>query len=146
MSNEDFVSRSIFDFLRESDWTIVHYHPPGGQAGFGVTLESKKFLVPDLIAVKDNVILIVENKSVFSISDVKKLRTIGSSVSAVKQIVNYTKRFLEVNHLPIPQTYNILLSHGYSGSSTDTALSDVILMNVDKSTGKVSYRDKRSLR
>ena len=68
------VTLALKAFLSRKGWKIISVHYPGAQGGLSVSIDGKtRGIVPDLIAMKDNVVLIVESKSSFSSSDVNKL-------------------------------------------------------------------------
>jgi hypothetical protein len=71
------VTLALKAFLSRKGWKIMSVHYPGAQGGLSVSMDGKtRGIVPDLIAMKDDVILIVESKSSFSSSDVNKLNNV----------------------------------------------------------------------
>lgn len=71
------VTLSLKAFLLRKGWEIISVHYPGAQGGLSVSVDGKtRGIVPDIIARKDNVVLIVESKSSFSPNDVNKLNSV----------------------------------------------------------------------
>lgn len=80
---EENVTKNILYWLEENNWTIICYDFP--QSGTGVLLhpDSKKRveknkggIIPDIIAVKNNIALFFENKDRFYEPDFNKLNEI----------------------------------------------------------------------
>lgn len=68
------VTLALKDFLSNRDWKIISVHFPGAQGGLSISINGKsRGMVPDLIALKNNVVLIVESKPAYSSEDVDKL-------------------------------------------------------------------------
>ena len=73
------VTLELKTFLINRDWRIISVHFPGAQGGFSISVNGKsRGWVPDLIAMKNNVILTVESKPAYSSNDIKKLNRIFS--------------------------------------------------------------------
>ena len=70
--NEAFITRSIKIFLKKENYYIIQCIPPGGQGGIHFKVENK-IMYPDIIAYKDNVMIIGESKPKYSESDNLKL-------------------------------------------------------------------------
>lgn len=75
---EEFVTRSIIDFLKSRGWIIDSYDYP--QSGRGDLIhpndrryKNKKSIIPDIIAYKDSICIIMENKPYFYPEDFTKL-------------------------------------------------------------------------
>jgi len=73
------VTLALKSFLTNRNWKIISVHFPGAQGGLSISINGKsRGVVPDLIAIKDNVVLIVESKATYSPSDVDKLNEMFS--------------------------------------------------------------------
>ena len=70
--NEAFITRSIKIFLKKENYYIIQCIPPRGQGGIHFKVENK-IMYPDIIAYKDNVMIIGESKPKYSESDNLKL-------------------------------------------------------------------------
>ena len=70
--NEAFITRSIKIFLKKENYYIIQCIPPGGQGGIHFKVENK-IMYPDIIAYRDNIMIIGESKPKYSESDNLKL-------------------------------------------------------------------------
>lgn len=75
---EEEVTRRLHDFLHMKRWEILSYAVPRGMkariihdsnSGF----RGKNSIIPDIIARKENVLLVTENKPRFTVGDITKL-------------------------------------------------------------------------
>jgi len=79
---EEKITKSIISWLEKNGWEIVCFDFP--QSGTGKVLHSnnraglknKDSIIPDIIAIKDGVVVFFENKDRFSLSDFQKLENI----------------------------------------------------------------------
>ena len=73
------ITLALKAFLLNRNWRIISVHFPGAQGGLSISVNGKsRGWVPDLIAMKNNVILTVESKPAYSSNDIKKLNRIFS--------------------------------------------------------------------
>ena len=89
---EEEVTRRLYDFLRMKRWKILSYAVPRGMkarvihdpnSGF----RGKNSIIPDIIARKNNVLLVTENKPRFTVGDIIKLENMTSGhVKYMKRI------------------------------------------------------------
>lgn len=135
MLSEDYVTYYIMKELKKHGWEIVQYHPPGGQASFGVYILGKLIYL-DIIAFKGLNILIFENKSKYDGGDILKLEILLKDTTALSQIINYINNFCEIHNLPLIEQAIISGVHGYSGKKRNKAIKDIHLVNVE-SNGKL---------
>lgn len=75
---EEFVTRSIIDFLKIKGWKIFTFDYPQSGRGHLIqpndrTHKNKKSIIPDIIAYKDSKCIIMENKPYFYPEDFTKL-------------------------------------------------------------------------
>ena len=82
---EEQVTKTILKWLVDSDWEILDYDFPGGgtgrkfHVGNGRSEKTKGIVIPDIIALKNNVMLVLENKSVDTLSDYEKIKQFAES-------------------------------------------------------------------
>ncbi|MGD6960070.1 hypothetical protein ACQCWA_20830 [Rossellomorea aquimaris] len=129
MLSEDYVTYYIMKELKRHGWEIVQYHPPGGQASFGVYI-LEKLIYLDIIAFKESDILIFENKSRYDVGDIMKLQLLLKDTKALLQITDYINNYCEIHNLPLIKGGIINGVHGYSGKRRSNALEDIHLVNV----------------
>ena len=70
--DETFITLSINKFLSENNYEVIQCIPPGGQGGIYYSLKNN-IIYPDIICLKDKILYIGENKTVFNESDERKL-------------------------------------------------------------------------
>ncbi|HJR06622.1 MAG TPA: hypothetical protein VJ842_05145 [Pyrinomonadaceae bacterium] len=127
MASENFVSYSIMMALKKEQWAVPHYHPPGGQAAWGIYV-SEELVYLDILAYKEGTVLLVENKAKFSRKDIEKLRRIISDKSAIEQVKEFVSSRYEVDRVNVGLQF--CLVHGYSGTVVSDSLPDVNLIYV----------------
>lgn len=127
--SEDRVTFSLMRHLLAGGWTILQYHPPGGQAAWGVRLDQQMVYL-DILAYRDNVALVLENKRCFDRRDIEKLRRMRNSPEVVRQILDYVRTRCVLADVPLPSSPKILWGHGYSGKQRETCIPSVILLHV----------------
>jgi len=130
MASEDFVSYSIMTALRDADWDIFHYHPPGGQAAWGIYVVGKLIYL-DILAYKNSNVLLAENKGKFSNQDINKLRMILLDKSAQNQLQSFVRAQCTRLGLPCVKQLRFSLAHGYSGKLR-ASLEDINLIHVSE--------------
>ena len=84
MITEEFITKNILRNLIESGWNVVCFDFP--QSGTGICLHPNDSIdktigiwIPDVVAVRDGVCKIYENKSYLSASDINKIKKIKNS-------------------------------------------------------------------
>ncbi len=129
--SEDFVSYSMMQFFKDNRWMIAQYHPPGGQASFGIRI-SGEMLYPDLIGCKDSRIVVVENKPRYNAEDIEKLRKMMADPGANGQIVSFVRNFCYTHNIKTYDTFALFWAHGFSGKQIPDPLPDVNLIYIDR--------------
>jgi hypothetical protein len=84
---EEIVTKSILVWLQSSGWEIISFDFP--QSGTGRVLQSnergshksKNSFIPDIVAIKMGVVIFMENKDRFVLSDFEKLHDIKNNQS-----------------------------------------------------------------
>lgn len=104
--NEEFITKSFLKFLLTKGWEILSYDFP--QSGTGLNLQlnqifrqpatkNEGMITPDIIAFKDGIGLISENKLYFDRQDVDKLTKIRQGIYS--ESLNRIFRGKQVNSL-----------------------------------------------
>ena len=89
--NEAKITLIIKNFLKKNNYFIIQCIPPGGQGGLNYKVNGRP-VYPDIIAFKDGVMIIAENKPDYSESDLKKLVSLRESenlYSKSEEILNH---------------------------------------------------------
>lgn len=99
---EEKITKVILNWLESKDWSIICYDFP--QSGTGFVLHScnrknnsknKESIIPDIIAIKNDVVVFFENKDRFVLSDFEKIHKLKTtsdykdSLSKLLQNYNY---------------------------------------------------------
>lgn len=129
MSTEEFVTYAIMRFALGRGWEVVQYHPPGGQAAFAVRLGGS-VVYPDMIAYRNGIIMVAENKALFDESDVRKLRRMMQCKSAICQIKEYVGDCCRNRRIPMADQCEVVCGHGFAGVIPGEPLQDVHLLHV----------------
>jgi hypothetical protein len=81
MISEEHVTRSLLTHLKSNGWNIICFDYP--QSGTGRVLHPNKSssknldsIIPDIVAVKDRICLVFENKNRFYLPDFQKLHSL----------------------------------------------------------------------
>lgn len=95
--NEEFVTKSIINFLKTNGWTIFAFDYPQSGTGFLIHPndrfhKTKEAIIPDIIANKESICIIMENKSYFYADDFIKLDELGNSEIYTNDLENLTSR------------------------------------------------------
>jgi|SRR3989338_1745515 len=97
---EEDVTKAIICWLEKNSWSIICYDFP--QSGTGkvlhsnnrVGLKNKNSIIPDIVAVKSGVVVILENKDRFFLSDFQKLENVKKEDNysdSIKQLLMFHK-------------------------------------------------------
>lgn len=132
ITSEDQITHSIMVHLRDLGWNIFQYHPPGGQANFGVML-GKNMVYPDIIASKDKDIFVIENKILFNTGDINKLVSMNQDKNIHNEIILHCHKCCKVHDIPIQKNQIIKWAHGFSGQypSNPHEIVDLIYVKED---------------
>ena len=82
--DETFVTLSINKFLNENNYEVIQCIPPGGQGGIYYSLKNN-IIYPDIICLKDKILYIGENKTLFNESDERKLFELSKESNLFKE-------------------------------------------------------------
>lgn len=101
---EEFVTKSIIRWLLDKNWKIVCYDFP--QSGTGRILhpndcgneKNKNSIIPDIVAVKNEICIFSENKDRFFLSDYKKQNLLRTSDLYSKAIAYLLKDY-KINNI-----------------------------------------------
>jgi len=92
--NEDDITYCVKEYLQENRWEIISYNPPGGHGGTIIDFSSlkkdrsKSWQIPDILAYKNKMVLLIECKPRYNEKDVKKLNKIFHNETILKKLEN----------------------------------------------------------
>jgi hypothetical protein len=149
------ITYAVKNLLLENNWDVIAYNPPGSQGTFTIPNPSKDGAYrgqtgsesPDIIAVKKNLVLIVECKPAFDTSDAEKLTRLSSNWEKMEILTTLIKRVCAANSIQIPETLNYIFALAYQGKKH--SIKDLGYISVEVSTNidithlkaKSSYED-----
>ena len=95
--NEEFVTKSIIYYLKENNWNIFAFDYPQSGTGFLIhpndRLEkNKESIIPDIIANKKSMSIIMENKSYYYKEDFIKLDNLKNDSNYENDLNSILKR------------------------------------------------------
>ncbi|HJQ32940.1 MAG TPA: hypothetical protein VJ866_12210 [Pyrinomonadaceae bacterium] len=129
MASENLVSYTLMKELRGKGWRILHYHPPGGQAAWGLYV-SGDLIFLDILAYRDGEVVLAENKGRFNQGDVDKLERIIADELAINQVREFIRNQCVAHRVTWDKNLRFYLVHGYSGRTIRTPLVNVNLAHV----------------
>lgn len=133
------VTYSIKEWLIANSWNVLAFNPPGSQGTFSIPnpdTNIKKISyrgqtgtrAPDIIALKNNTILIVECKNKFYKiqSDLHKLIGILSNQQRVDILLQHVYGQCRAQGIQKPASPSILIAIGYGEDHLDPKLPDIL--------------------
>lgn len=97
---EEQVTKAILEWLEENGWEIICFDFP--QSGTGVSLhpnqelrttKNKGAFIPDIVAIKNGVLLFFENKDRFVLTDFIKVQELKQTKDYTASIVKFLANF-----------------------------------------------------
>ena len=95
--NEESVTKSIIKYLKQNGWNIFSFDYPQSGTGFLIHPndrldKNKKAIIPDIIANKESICIIMENKSRYYEKDFIKLDNLKNDVNYSNDLNSILKR------------------------------------------------------
>jgi hypothetical protein len=122
-TNEYVITYGAKLYLIEKKWDVIAYNPPGSQGTFTIPNPSKDGREkgqtgsesPDVIAVKDGFVLIVECKPNFDSGDSLKLKRLSQDEQKMEVLDILIRRVCKANEIGLPETLQYIYALAYSG-------------------------------
>ena len=117
------ITYAAKNLLLDKKWDVIAYNPPGSQGTFTIPNPSKDggyrgqtgSESPDIIAVKKNLVLIVECKPGFDASDAEKLTRLSSNIEKMEILTTLIRRVCKANSIELSQNLNYIFALAYQG-------------------------------
>jgi hypothetical protein len=124
-TNEYVITYGVKLYLLENSWDVIAYNPPGSQGTFTIPNPSKDGSEkgqtgsesPDVIAVKDGHVLIVECKPKFDLVDAQKLNRLSNNELKMEVLDLLIRRVCKANDIPLPSELNYIYALAYQGDA-----------------------------
>ena len=126
---EEQVTKAILIWLEENDWEIICFDFPG--SGTGVTLhpnerlgntKNKGSFIPDIVAIKNEIVIFFENKDRFVLSDFIKVQNLKNNNDYSNSIQIFLAKF---------EYSKILYGVGLAHSNTTENKTNIHLDKID---------------
>ena len=114
--DETFVTLSINKFLNENNYEVIQCIPPGGQGGIYYSLKNN-IIYPDIICLKDKILYIGENKTLFNESDERKLLELSKESNLFDKSQKIVDDFFKSKNKPFEKIDDIKFFLGFLDSS-----------------------------
>jgi len=117
------ITYGVKDFLLSKKWDVIAYNPPGSQGTFTIPNPSKDggyrgqtgSESPDVIAIKNNVVLIVECKSSFNLGDSNKMKRLSEDAKKMEILNILIRRVCAANEINISGNLKYIYALAYQG-------------------------------
>ena len=119
------ITYAVKNLLLKKKWDVIAYNPPGSQGTFTIPNPGKDGAYrgqtgsesPDVIAVKKNLVLIVECKPGFDASDADKLTRLSSNVEKMEILTTLIRRVCTANSIALPKSLEYIFALAYVGKN-----------------------------
>lgn len=117
------ITYGVKTFLLKCNWDVIAYNPPGSQGTFTIPNPKKDggyrgqigSESPDVIAVKKDVVLIVECKPSFNLEDSKKLERLSKNAEKMEILSKLVSRVCDANSISLPRNFRYVFALAYQG-------------------------------
>lgn len=121
------ITYGVKNLLLNLKWDVIAYNPPGSQGTFTIPNPNKDggyrgqtgSESPDVIAIKRDVVLIVECKSNFNTEDSKKLERLSKNSEKMEILGTLIQRVCNANGISTPKTLRYIFALAYQGKRHD---------------------------
>jgi hypothetical protein len=117
------ITYGVKDLLLSRNWDVIAYNPPGSQGTFTIPNPSKDggyrgqtgSESPDVIAIKNSVVLIVECKPTFNLDDANKMKRLSENVKKMEILNILIRRVCAANEIAISGDLRFIYALAYQG-------------------------------
>jgi hypothetical protein len=117
------ITYGVKDLLLSKNWDVIAYNPPGSQGTFTIPNPSKDggyrgqtgSESPDVIAIRKDVVLIVECKPIFSLDDAEKMERLSKDSKKMEILGTLIRRVCRANGIPILAELRYIYALAYHG-------------------------------
>ena len=117
------ITYGVKNFLLAKEWEVIAYNPPGSQGTFTIPNPSKDggyrgqtgSESPDVIALKKDVVLIVECKPIFNLDDSEKMKRLSEDVLKMEILDMLIRRVSAANRINLGDKLRYIYALAYHG-------------------------------
>lgn len=117
------ITYGVKTFLLNHNWEVIAYNPPGSQGTFTIPNPNKDggyrgqlgSESPDVIAVKQDVVLVVECKPNFDLVDSRKLERLSSDRDKMAILNTLIQRVCKANDIELLGKLEFIFALAYNG-------------------------------
>lgn len=110
-------------YLLANSWEVIAYNPPGSQGTFTIPNPGKDGAYrgqtgsesPDIIAIKDKYVLLVECKPGYDYADSVKLKSLRENSEKMEILEELIRRVCSANKVLLPEKLEYIFALAYSG-------------------------------
>lgn len=117
------ITYGVKNFLLSKNWDVIAYNPPGSQGTFTIPNPNKDggyrgqtgSESPDILAIKNNVVLVVECKPAFNLDDAEKMKRLSKDSKKMEILDILIRRVCAANEIEISQKLNYIYALAFQG-------------------------------
>jgi hypothetical protein len=117
------ITYGVKNFLLSKNWDVIAYNPPGSQGTFTIPNPSKDggyrgqtgSESPDVLAIKSNVVLVVECKPSFNQDDAEKMKRLSKNSKKMEILDILIRRVCAANEIQVSQDLLYIYALAFQG-------------------------------
>jgi hypothetical protein len=133
------ITYAVKNFLLSKNWDVIAYNPPGSQGTFTIPNPSKDggyrgqtgSESPDIIAIKNGIVMIVECKTTFNLDDSKKLNSLSTDGKKMEILEMLISRVCKANAINVPDKIDYIFALAYQGTPQKSSFLGLINVKVN---------------
>ncbi len=117
------ITYGVKNFLLSKNWDVIAYNPPGSQGTFTIPNPSKDggyrgqtgSESPDVLAIKSNVVLVVECKPSFNLDDAEKMQRLSKDSKKMEILDILIRRVCAANEIQLGEDLLYIYALAFQG-------------------------------
>jgi hypothetical protein len=117
------ITYGVKNFLLSKNWDVIAYNPPGSQGTFTIPNPSKDggyrgqtgSESPDVLAIKNNVVLVVECKPAFNLDDAEKMKRLSKDSKKMEILDILIRRVCAANEIDVSSSLIYIYALAFQG-------------------------------
>lgn len=133
------ITYAVKNYLLSKKWDVIAYNPPGSQGTFTIPNPKKDggykgqtgSESPDIVAIKNSIVMVVECKSSFNLDDSAKLNNLSTDKQKIEILELLINRVCKANSIKIPDKIEYIFALAYQGTPHKSKFLGLINVNID---------------